>query len=393
MDNDDKKDAVYLDTACLGMVSKRVVKKIRTYLSDIENASLSATQATLKMYGSLMKAREAAAKLLKVSQEEIAVVESTTHGLGLIANSIPLERNNNVLVCDVEFMAAALCWRARQEIVGFEIRRVNTKKGEIQMSDFEAAVDKNTRAIVISSVQEVNGFRADTKPLAQLAKKYGCYLIIDGVQESGVLDVNLSELDVDVYCSGGHKWLRNPFGAGFMYVNKKILGVLEPSYYGYFNALDPPGGWENYVESPLRTPFDRLEMTNTAQKFEIGGTGNYIGALGLYENIMLILEYGIKKIEKKVKELNAYLVRKLTDLNLKITSPINPTFRSGITTFSLPGGLEQERKLAAELEKNKIFISIRYTSGIGGIRISPHYYNSQEDIDRFLELTENFIKK
>lgn len=393
MDKDDKENFIYFDTACLGMVPKRVLKKIRSYLSEIENFSSSATQATLDMYSYLPKSREAAARLLKVSQKEIAVVESTTHGLGLIASSIPLERKNNVLVCDVEFIAAALCWRARQDEVGFEIRRVHTKKGEVHISDFEAAIDKNTRAIVISSVQEVNGFRTDLKSLSQLAKKYGCYLIVDGIQEAGVLDVDLSEGDVDVYCSGGHKWLRNPFGAGFLYVNNKILDDLKPSYYGYFNALDPPGGWQNYVESPLRTPFDRLEMSSTAQKFEIGGTGNSLGALGLYENIMLILEYGIEKIEKKVKGLNASLLKGLNTLHLQITSPENLTNKSGITTFSLPGGLEQERMLAAELERHKIFISLRYTSGIGGIRVSPHYYNSLEEIGRFLEVTENFVKR
>lgn len=393
MENVEKEVITYLDTASLGKVSKAVLTEIRSFLYGIENISTSAIQATLEINKYLPKAREIVAKLFKVSHEEIAIVESTSHGLGLIANSLPLKKENNILVCDLEFIAATLCWKARQEREGFEIREVHTKNGEIKISDFEDAIDKNTRAIVISSVQEINGFRINIKDLNQFAKKNNCYLIVDGIQEAGVLDVNLSELDIDIYCAGGHKWLRNPFGAGFLYVNKKILNDLKPSFYGYFNALEPKGGWQNYLESPERTPFHFFEINNTAQKFETGGTGNYVGALGLYKNIKLLLEYGIKNIEKKVKELNDHLINGLQDLNLKITSLINPINRSGITTFSMSGGLEQERMLASELEKHKIFISLRYTSGIGGIRVSPHYYNSPRDIDRFLEMTETFLKR
>lgn len=279
-----EKDAIcYLDSACMGLVSKEVLNEIRAFISGLENISSPATKITAEMYNYYGKAREAVAKLFKASSDEIAIVESTSHALGLIANCLPIEKANNILVCDLEFLASTLCWQARQESVGFEIRKVTTKNGEVRVSDFESAIDKNTKAIIISSVQEINGFRTNIKELRQLAKNYNCYLIVDGIQEAGALDVKLSDLDVDVYCAGGHKWLRNPFGAGFLYINKKNMNGLKPSFYSYFNLREPDEGWQNYLESPKRTPFDCLEVTNTAQKFETGGTGNYVGSLGLYK--------------------------------------------------------------------------------------------------------------
>jgi selenocysteine lyase/cysteine desulfurase len=393
MGKNTKDDLCYLDSACMGLISKGVLNEIRAFISGLENISWPATKLTAEMRNNYGKARNAVAKLFKACPDEIAIVESTSHALGLIANCIPIEKINNILICDLEFLASALCWRARQELVGFEIRKVKTKNGEIRVCDFEKVIDKNTRAIIISSVQETNGFRTNIKELGQLAKKYNCYLIVDGIQEAGVLDRDLSCLDIDVYCAGGHKWLRNPFGAGFLYINKKIINELKPGFYSYFNLAEPDDGWQDYLESPKRTPFDYLKVIETAQKFETGGTGNYVGAFALYKNVMIILDYGIKNIEKTVRELNNQLIIGLDNLNLRITSSKNPLNMSGITSFSLPGGLKQERMLSKELAKHNVFVSIRYTSEVGGIRISPHYYNSKNDIERLLELTALFLRR
>ena len=387
-----KEDSIiYLDAACQGLVPKAVMDDIRNFLLNLENTSSPPLEVVQEMYNCLPKARKALAELLRVSQEEIAIVESTSHGLGLIADSIPLNKENNILVSDLEFMAATICWRARQEREGFEIREVKTHNGEVRASDFKSEIDKNSKAIVISSVQEVNGFRTDIKEIRQLAKEYDCYLIVDGIQEAGALEVNLSELDVDVYCAGGHKWFRNPFGAGFLYINKKILSELKPDFYGYFNIQEPKGGWINYLESANRTPFEHFELLKSAAKFETGGTGNFIGIFGLYKSITLVLDYGIANIEKKVRELNEHLSTGLHSLDLKIEGSINPLYRSGITTFSMSGGPEQEKALHAELMKHNIYTSLRYAPETGGIRVAPHYYNSLQEIDLLLEVTKNFL--
>ena len=118
------------------------------------------------------------------------------------------------------------------------------------------------------------------------------------------------------------------------------------------------------MESANRTPFEHFELIKSAAKFETGGTGNFIGIFGLYKSITLVLDYGIANIEKKVRELNEHLSTGLHSLDLKIEGSINPLYRSGITTFSMPGGPEQNMALHAELMKHlraAIFtVSINY---------------------------------
>jgi len=389
-----EKGITYLDTACMGLVAPEVLRDVRAMLSKIENFSYAApADRFLELHEYFPKARENVARLFGVSSEEIALVESTTHGLGLIASSLPLRNGDNVLACDLEFFPTTLCWGKKQKDLGVEVRPVPTTGGEVKISDFEVKMDKNTRAIVVSSVQEANGFRTDLKELSKLARHHNIYLIVDGIQEAGALKVNLSELNVDVYCAGGVKWLCNPFGMGFLYVNKRIMEELEPDFFGYFNSLEPEGGWDNYLGSPRRTPFDEIQLTSTTQKFETGGTGNCVGALGLYSATKKMLDAGIGAIEEKVRSLNNYLIKGLTEMGLEMSSSGNPLYRSGITTFSLPGGMPRERELNTMLTGKNIYTTLRYTSGIGGIRVSPHYYNSNEDIDRLLEAAGDFLKK
>ncbi|MEW5919869.1 MAG: aminotransferase class V-fold PLP-dependent enzyme [Bacillota bacterium] len=383
----------YLDTACMGLIDPEVAEEAKQVIASLQNIHIPPTDFTVHLYSYFARARAEAARLLNVTPEEIALVESTSHGLGLIAGSLPLEKEDNILICDLEFFATTLCWQARREKIPFEIRAVATKDGRVDVSDFAARIDENTKAIVISAVQEINGFRVELQEFSRLAREHGCLLIVDGIQEAGALAVDLGETEVDVYCAGGHKWLRNPFGMGFLYVNRNLLPLLKPDFYSYFNALEPEGGWGEYLESPLRTPFDRLELAETARKFETGGTGNYLGALTLCHSLKKLEETGIKAVEKKVRELGDVLATGLEELGIRLVSPREPRHRSGITSFTLPGGLEEERKLNARLTQEGVFVSLRYTSGVGGIRVSPHCYNSREDIDRLLEITADLLNK
>ncbi len=388
-----EKGITYLDNACMGLASPELLQEAKAMLSKIEEFNyMDPANRFLELHEYFPRAKEIVSRLMGVNAAEIALVESTTHGLGLVANSLPLNRGDNVLVCDLEFFPTTLCWRKKQKEMGVEVRPVPNSTGEVKVSDFAAKIDKNTKAIAVSSVQEANGFRVDLKALSKLARSNDLYLIVDGIQEAGALKVDLAELDVDVYCAGGVKWICNPMGMGFLYVNKRIMETLNPDFWGYFNSLEPDGGWDNYLGSPERTPFDPIRLTATTQKFETGGTGNCLGALGLYSAIKKILTVGIENIEEKVISLNDHLIDGLSELGLEFSSNNSPLNRSGITTFNLPEGMKQERELERWLTKHNIYTTLRYTSGVGGIRVSPHYYNSREDVERLLDSVEGFLK-
>lgn len=385
--------SAYLDTACVGKVHSSVAARAHEIIGMFQEFDGDPTEFTSELYNQFEKGRSFIADVLGVNDETICFIESTSHGLGMIANSLPLVKEDNVLICDLEFLSTSLCWKRHAEKVGFEIRPVPTTSGRVTLADFQKVADKNTKAIVVSSVQEINGYRVDLEAFSLFARKIGAYLLVDGIQEAGALNSRLGQVDIDVYCAGGHKWLGNPFGMGFMYINKKNLPVLEPDFYSYFNVKDPPGGWGAYLESPRRTPFDDLIITSDASKFETGATPNFIGAFALEKAFETIKNLGIDSIEKEVLARRRYLQERLMQAKVCINGSIEENTLSGICTFNLREGIEAEKELMKFFKEKHICCSLRYISGIGGIRLSTHYYTSYEEIDYLIETLENYLSK
>lgn len=350
---------------------------------------------TLDLVEEVEEARRAVSRLLSVPAESVALVENTTQGLGLLATSIPLESGDNVVVPDIDFLSAALVWRRRAERAGIEVRPVRTRAGCVAIEDFARVMNNRTRVVVTSAVQEVSGDRVDLGPLMELCELHDAYLIVDGIQEAGVLQRDLSHTPVHAYCSGGHKWLGSPFGLGFMYLNPDLLEVCRPGFYGYFNLLEPEQGWGPYLESRGRSPFDELPPSREARIFESGGMPNWLGAVGLRWAIEGILKRGLAPIEAHVLRLGERLRNGLSQLGLGryLLGRDAPEHRSAINTFSLPGGLPQERSLLRALEEERVFISLRSVSGVGGMRVSPHVGNTPEDIDLLLKITAHHLKE
>lgn len=384
----------YMDNACIGRPAPSSLEIIANAVKKMGSWDSSGTARTLDLFEEVEKTRKSIAQFLHVDARNIALINNTTHGLGVLASLIELEATDNILIPDIEFISSALVWRQAQHRIGFEIRSVKTKKGKVAIEDFENYMDGNTKVIMTSSVQEVSGYRLDVKTLMELAQSNNTYLLIDGIQEAGALQVNLSQTPVHAYCSGGHKWLGNPFGLGFMYVHPTICTELMPHYDGYLSLDEPENGWESYLQSRQRSPFDSLLSTQDAKKFETGGTPNWLGAVGLRSAIECIEGYGLTKVERKVLELNHTLRSNLKRLNLWdfILGGEEYKNHSGIITYSLPGGIDQERQLLNQLEKERVYVSLRSISEIGGIRVSPNFLNTTEDIQRLSEITESFLK-
>lgn len=383
----------YLDNACIGKVQRDIAVLAHGMISDFEELKGNPTEFTVNLYEQYEAGRKIIAETLGVAEDTICYVDNTSHGLGMIANNLPLNAEDNVLVCDLEFFSTVLCWRRHMERTGFEVREVKTVNGCVTVEAFREAADEKTKAIIVSAVQEINGYRVDLSEFCRLAKELNAWLIVDGIQEVGALNPHLGELDVDIYCAGGHKWLRNPFGCGFMYVSKRLLKQIQPDFYGYFNAKPPKGGWGDYLESPRRTPFDEMEITDSAARFETGATVNYLGAFSLIKSFQLLKEQGMDHVEKEILDRRRYLQRRLLDTGAAICGSVQEKTLSGICTFNLSGGWEQEKKLIGRLQKERVYCSLRYISNIGGIRVSPHYYTEYEEIDQLINVLHKFLKE
>ena len=396
---------IYLNNAGTALPDQRVLDAAAEFV-EVLREKQTVTEDIIQYQTKLMNdARSAVAGLIHCSSDEIALVNSTSHAMGTIATALQLQRGDNILACDLEYQASIACWHPRAEQVGFTLKEVKSKNGRITAEDFERYIDKHTKVILLASVQEINGFRADVAKIARLAHEHGCYLIVDGIQEVGALTVDVKALDIDFYCAGGKKWIGNPFGMGFLYIRKELLQELAPPYYSYFDVqvpekynerYGPAGAYLAYLEDPQRNPFDPFPYCKNATVFEAGGYTNHLGAFGLGRAIDVLNEYGSDNIEKKVRKLTAKLRAGLKDEGFLLSSPEDKTHCSGIVTFTLHDlqdlDASPERKMMTYLAERGVHAALRCSTGTGGIRLSPHYYTSEEDIDSFLQIAADYKK-
>ena len=388
---------IYLDNAATSKPDSRTLACAQQFVELFTNPNKSASDITREMRGYLESARAKVAEFINCDTDEIALVQNTTHGLGIIANAIPLEAGDNILICDLEYQASTVCWKPRIGKIGAELREVKNINGAVTAADFEAVMDEHTKAIMLASVQEINGYRADVKAIADLAHAHNCYIAIDGVQEVGAMQVDVRAMNVDFYCAGAKKWIGNPFGTGFLYIKREVAQKLDPMYYGYFSMKYPAKfkDYVSYLEDPARHPFDDDGIINDATKFEIMGFANYLGALGLREALQVQLNVGRENIERHIKGLNKHLVKRLAELDIKVCSPTDEAHMSSIASFNFGfpnGNIEREKKLVQYLQARKILVSLRSSTGTGGIRISMHYYNTMEQIDHLVDAIATFIQ-
>ena len=318
-------------------------------------------------------------------------MESTTHGLNIAATSCKLNPGDKVLTTSLEFLQVAMPWCVMRKTHGIEIDVVEGKNGKFYFEDFKEKIDAKVKLIVISSVQWCNGWRIDLKELGDYCKAKGIWFIVDAIQEMGVYRIDVKTFHADFVMAGGHKWLNSPFGTGILYINKETLKKIEPVFWGYLNTCDPEGGWATYFGTPSIQAVNDWEFQPTAKRFEIGGTTNYAGAISLGESIGLVNEIGIDIIQKHVFDLTEYCLDGLEKLELKLTTHRDPEHRSGIVVFRAFDTLKEDEKLLKFLLGKKIFLAMRYTNHIGGIRVSCQYYNTKKDLDCLFAAIKEYL--
>ena len=375
----------------MSLAPRAAVEAVQSFLDlALTCPNVSATEQHIAMDELREQARPEIARFLNAKEEEVALVESTTQGLNLAADAIPLEKGDRVLLCDLEFMQVAIPWVQKQKDPGIEIDVVPHREGKILMEDIAGRITPKTRVAAISSVQWSSGFRIDLKALGELCRERKVWLVVDAIQQLGAVPIDVRETLVDILTCGGHKWLNAPFGCGFLYINKGVRERLRAPLAGYLSLEPPEGGWGNYFQTPSITPVRDYRFVDEARRFEVGGTANYPGAIGLAASLRMINELGTEKIAGHILQLTGHLITGLEALSLKIVTPRDSSERAGIVTFDL-GSSEKNLKLMDHLLAQKILVSVRYTSNVGGVRVSCHFFNSSEDINRLLGCVKSFL--
>lgn len=383
---------VFLDAACVSLAPRVAADAVAAFLDmTMRCPSRSSTLHHLAMDEAREALRPEIARLIGASPDEIAIVESTTHGLTIAARAIPIDKGDNILVPDLEFLQVPLAWRQSAAAHAPEIRLVPHVDGTLPVEAFADRIDRRTRAVVVSSVQWSHGYRCDLDALGRLCRDRGVLLVVDAIQQVGAMHLDVGRTPVDLLACGGHKWLNAPFGTGFLYIRRDVQPRLRRLPAGYLAVKPPAGGWGTYFQTPSISPLQPVEFVEEARRLETGGTANYPGAIGLAASLRLIHEIGIDRVEHRVRELTDHLIVGLRALPVRVVTPLDPACRSGIVTFSI-GSASENVALMEYLLDRKILVSVRYTSGIGGVRVSCHFYNCAEDVDRLLDAVEDYVR-
>lgn len=380
------RDKTFLDAACVGLAPADAQRAIERFLErTVMCPERDASTHHIELDEARATAVREGARLLDADASEIALVESTTHGLNVIAAAIPFAPDENVVICDLEFLQVAIPWTKLAERGAIrELRVVRNRGGALPVEAFAAQIDEKTRAVVVSSVQWTNGFAVDLHTLADLCHAHGALLVVDAIQQLGAMRLSAREKAVDIVVAGGHKWLNAPFGCGLLYVRDSVLPQLRMPSWGYLGLVEPEGGWGRYFADPRSTPARTYDFPTTAKSLEINGTANYPGAVGLGASLELINALGIDAITKHVLELAGRLHEELPRLGMHVVSRPEPEARSGITTFEISDSTTDNEAFVQALVDERVYVAMRYTSGVGGIRISTHLYNDHDDLDRLL---------
>ena len=265
------------------------------------------------------------------------------------------------------------------------------RDGRLLVDDFSARITPRTRLVVASSVQWSHGFRMDMAALSALCRQRSLWLVVDAIQQIGAVPFDVQATPVDLLACGGHKWLNAPFGCGFLYIRRERMTELHPPLAGYLAVETPEGGWGNYFQTPSIQPVRDYHYVDAARRYEAGGTANYPGAVGLAASLEMILELGQQRIADRVWSLGETLMDGLDRLGVPVLTPRERAQRAGIVTFSL-GAPQRNAALMEHLLARRVLVSVRYTAGIGGVRVSCHFFNDESDIGRLLDGLVEFLR-
>lgn len=317
--------------------------------------------------------RRQCAGLIGADHQEIAFVKNTSHGLSLVANGLPWKRGDNILTVEGEFPSNIYPWMNLQDR-GVELRIVAPREGRVFLEDLERALDRKTRLLTISSVEFGTGFRNDLDFIGRLCREKGILFCVDAIQSLGALPMDVKRCQVDFLAADGHKWLLAPEGQGFFYCAREQLDFLRPALLGW-NSVRRPRDFSHYD----------FTLRSDAQRFE-EGTWNFFGTRALGASLELLLEIGVEKIQERVLGLTDKIVEGLQERGFAVRSPRGTGEKSGIVSFKPK---KQAEAVHAALMKKGVASAARD----GGLRVSPHFYNSEEEIDRFFVLLEEADKR
>jgi selenocysteine lyase/cysteine desulfurase len=299
---------------------------------------------------------------LNIQSKELAFLPSTSTALSVIAECVDYRKRNKVICTELDFPTLAFQWAVKPEV---ELVVLPSIDGiHIDPQQFADAVDEKTAFIATSHIFYTTGYIQDLETLAGIAHRSGAFLLIDGYQAPGQIPVNLGDSSVDFYTTGSLKWLCGGPGLAYLYVRSELIQEMQPRITSWFAGRDQ-----------FNFQLDNFEPHQDSRRFEMGTPAlpTIYTAMGGQK---CIDEVGIETIYNKNTQLREYLINSLRELGLDLTVAKNPSDRSAIVMIRS----EFPESIVASCSDKGVIVDSRP----GHVRVSPHFYNTVDDIDHFI---------
>ena len=317
-------------------------------------------------------ARKAGAKLLNCEPDEVSLVGPTSLALSFVAAGLKFRKGDNVLIYHDDYPSNVYPWMALAAH-GVKVRLMNIRHlGVVRPVDVMGQVDEDTKLVALASNHFIGGYRLEHEAIGAFLRERGILFCLDAIQTLGAFPTTVEH--VDFLAADAHKWLLGPCGAGLFYVKKDLQEKLNPPIYGWHNVRNP-----NFVAQ------EKIDFRSGAAKYE-AGTHNLVGLVGLLAAMELALEIGAENIAAELLRKRAWLVPALQAKGFVVlNAEPKPENASGITTFFTPG--KDLAPLHKKLEEAGVIASLRSDrKGQNYIRLSPHYYNTDVELNSVIEL-------
>lgn len=353
---------IYLNSCSLGALSHRALARIGMFHEEWHTYGASAWYET--WMGRLAELRARVGAMIGAGDGEIALAASTSAALSVLGSAFDYSKRPRVVVAELDFPTVAYQWMVRPDV---EVIRVPSDDGvSIDPERMAAAIDDRTAIVSISHVFFTTGAIQQMQPIAEAARRHGAFFIIDAYQSAGQVPIDVGALGADALVTGPLKWLLGGPGLAYLYVRDEWLHALHPTITGWFAA---------------RAQFDfdihGFEFKEDARRFELGTPAlpTVHSALGGQD---IIDQIGVVPIRERNSDLTEHLLVRLEDAGLRFRGAADASARSALVMIPHddPAGAVQR------LADHDIIVDSRP----GYVRVSPHFYNTHDEIDRFVQV-------
>jgi len=291
--------------------------------------------------------------------DEIGITRNTSEANCNIVHGLDLKSGDEIIVWEQNHPSNRESWMNQAQRTGFKVIKVSVPAQPTSVKElvepFANAITSNTRLISFSHISNLSGIALPAAEICQMASAKGIMTLVDGAQSLGAVNVNLHSMGCTFYTASTHKWLMGPFENGIIYVNKEYFSKIWPNIIG--------AGWK--------------ESTTVDANLCVLGQRNEPSPAALPETIAFHQTIGTEKIQKRIVQLSSYLKKRIQDAIPKATfvTPLAPELSAGIVIINLPGKEIHE-------VSDKLYHSFGIAGATaGGIRLSPHIYNTLKDVD------------